>query len=215
MNNAMKIILASSSPRRKALLARLDIDFSVQSVEIDETCKQDETPTDYIQRMVSQKAEAFLSTHLHQYQQPQQHKQDKPASLLVLTADTIGVLANGKDVLLKPHNQADAYAMWHKMSNTFHYVWTAVQASLIDASGNLYWHSSILHSTKVEFIELTYADMDAYWQTGEPLDKAGAYAIQGKAAAWVKSIEGSYTNVVGLPLAQTKQLLDTANTYCK
>lgn len=213
MNHAMKMILASSSPRRKALLARLDIDFSVQSVDIDETRKPDETPTDYITRMVSQKAEGFLSDYCSKKQQdqPEQEKQ----SLLVLTADTIGVLANGKDVLLKPRNQADAYAMWQKMSNTFHYVWTAVQASLIDASGNLYWHSSILHSTKVEFIELTPADMDAYWQTGEPLDKAGAYAIQGKAAAWVKSIEGSYTNVVGLPLAQTKQLLDTANTYCK
>ena len=204
----MKIILASTSPRRQDLLALADIQFITQAVDVDESVLSEEIPQDYIVRMVQAKAEAaaevikqFVSSDNNSTATNLEQKQKE--HYLVITADTIGVLADGVSILVKPTDKNDAFAMWQKMSNTQHAVWTAVQLSVVDSVGKVIHTDNILEKTEVTFIELDKAAMEAYWATGEPTDKAGGYAIQGKGAAWVERINGSYSNVVGLPLAQT------------
>lgn len=188
----MKIILASTSPRRQELLKMAGVDFTTMAVHIDESWQIGEHANDYIKRMVESKFEKAC-------EQPLQGRN------LLITADTIGVLPDG-GILTKPCGQSDAYAMWDKMSNASHEVWTAVCAGVVD-EGFLMTQQSMICKTKVYFVELTDAMKHDYWQSGEPLDKAGGYAIQGRAMAWVRSIDGSYTNVVGLPLAQTLELI--------
>ena len=204
----MKIILASTSPRRQDLLSLADIEFTTQAVDVDESVLFEEMPQDYIVRMVQAKAEAaaevikqFVSSNNNSTATNLEQKQKE--HYLVITADTIGVLADGVSILVKPTDKNDAFAMWQKMSNTQHAVWTAVQLSVIDSVGKVIHTDNILEKTEVTFIELDNPAMEAYWATGEPTDKAGGYAIQGKGAAWVERINGSYSNVVGLPLAQT------------
>ena len=204
----MKIILASTSPRRQDLLSLADIEFTTQAVDVDESVLSEEMPQDYIVRMVQAKAEAaaevikqFVSSNKNSTATNLERKQKE--HYLVITADTIGVLADGVSILVKPTDKNDAFAMWQKMSNTQHAVWTAVQLSVVDSVGKVNHTDNILEKTEVTFIELDKAAMEAYWATGEPTDKAGGYAIQGKGAAWVERINGSYSNVVGLPLAQT------------
>lgn len=220
----MNIILASGSPRRHELLTSAQLDFSVMSVDIDETPYSDEQPTDYIQRMVSTKSAAAIEqlnidlknnnklTSL--YEQPSKRT-------IILTADTIGVLADGKTVLVKPTDREHAYSMWEKMSDDSHQIWTAVQATHIvlstdEANKKLIVNrqQQIIERTDVTFVPLTPLMMADYWDSGEPADKAGGYAIQGLAAAWVTRINGSYTNVVGLPLAQTLALIAEVNDSC-
>ena len=204
----MKIILASTSPRRQDLLSLADIEFTTQAVDVDESVLSEEMPQDYIVRMVQAKAEAaaevikqFVSSNNNSTATNLEQKQKE--HYLVITADTIGVLADGVSILVKPTDKNDAFAMWQKMSNTQHAVWTAVQLSVVDSVGKVIHTDNILEKTEVTFIELDKAAMEAYWATGEPTDKAGGYAIQGKGASWVERINGSYSNVVGLPLAQT------------
>lgn len=204
----MKIILASTSPRRQDLLSLADIEFTTQAVDVDESVLSEEMPQDYIVRMVQAKVEAaaevikqFVSSNNNSTATNLEQKQKE--HYLVITADTIGVLADGVSILVKPTDKNDAFAMWQKMSNTQHAVWTAVQLSVVDSVGKVNHTDNILEKTEVTFIELDKAAMEAYWATGEPTDKAGGYAIQGKGAAWVERINGSYSNVVGLPLAQT------------
>ena len=204
----MKIILASTSPRRQDLLALADIEFTTQAVDVDESVLFEEMPQDYIVRMVQAKAEAAAEV-IKQFSSSDKNstatnlEQKQKEHYLVITADTIGVLADGVSILVKPTDKNDAFAMWQKMSNTQHAVWTAVQLSVVDSVGKVIHTDNILEKTEVTFIELDKAAMEAYWATGEPTDKAGGYAIQGKGAAWVERINGSYSNVVGLPLAQT------------
>ncbi len=223
----MKIILASGSPRRRELLATARLDFSIMSVDIDETPHDDEHPKQYIQRMIAAKATAAIAYLNAQYANGHHKQNDKPSLLtsndtfIILTADTIGVLPDGKTVLVKPTNRADAYAMWQQMSDNTHQVWTAVQAtqvrfSAIDNGGELLQsigQQQIIERTDVTFVPLTPDMMANYWDSGEPADKAGGYGIQGLAAAWVTRINGSYTNVVGLPLAQTLALINDANNH--
>ena len=192
----MKIILASTSPRRQQLLALADIDFVTQAVEVDESILPNETPQDYIIRMVQTKATAAGQSLTEWYEAGESH-------YLVITSDTIGVLADGLSILVKPSDKADALAMWQKMSDTQHAVWTAVQLTVFDNQANRLYTENILEKTEVTFIELDEPAMEAYWASGEPVDKAGGYAIQGRGAAWVERINGSYSNVVGLPLSQT------------
>ena len=220
----MNIILASGSPRRRELLERVKLDFTILSVDIDETWYNDESPTDYIERMVATKANAAIQ----QLNQTVDSSPDSAASCMILTSDTIGVLADGQTVLVKPTDREHAYTMWEQMSDTEHEVWTAVQATLVELKpraldstlGSTSDNASecgpvfqivdqqhILERTSVTFIALTQAMMSDYWDSGEPADKAGAYGIQGLGAAWVSRISGSYTNVVGLPLAQTLALI--------
>ncbi|MEN6671170.1 Maf family protein [Psychrobacter sp. B38] len=223
----MDIILASGSPRRRELLSRVQLDFSLLSVDIDETQYDNELPKDYIERMVATKAQAAV----HQLNETHQTSKESSAAplaeqLIVITADTIGVLPDGKTVLVKPTDREHAYRMWQQMSDNTHEVWTAVQVSkiaLLPVSSSLSDESydvpdqercfqmihqrQITERTEVNFIPLTTDMMSDYWDSGEPADKAGGYGIQGLGAAWVSRINGSYTNVVGLPLAQTLALI--------
>lgn len=212
----MDIILASGSPRRRELLERAQLEFSTLSVDVDETKHDDESPTDYIERMVATKAEAAIQ------QLASRLKTDKSCfsdSLIILTSDTIGVLADGQTVLVKPVDREHAYSMWQQMSDNVHEVWTAVQATYISLSSKVANSSThepvfqiinqqrITERTEVTFIALTAEMMSNYWESGEPADKAGGYGIQGLGAIWVSRINGSYTNVVGLPLPQTLALI--------
>ena len=212
----MDIILASGSPRRRELLERAQLEFSTLSVDIDETQHDDESPTDYIERMVATKAEAAIQ------QLASRLKTDKSCfsdSLIILTSDTIGVLADGQTVLVKPVDREHAYSMWQQMSDNVHEVWTAVQATYVSLSSKVANSSThepvfqiinqqrITERTEVTFIALTAEMMSNYWESGEPADKAGGYGIQGLGAIWVSRINGSYTNVVGLPLPQTLALI--------
>lgn len=216
----MNLILASGSPRRHELLTRAQLDFTVMSVDIDETPHVNESPKDYIERMVASKAEAALEQLNKKLNKKLNDRQtDLSASLIILTADTIGVLADGKTVLVKPDSCEDAYRMWQQMSDDTHQVWTAVQATQVllsakssssPTSGRAFQivnQQQITERTDVTFIPLTEEMMENYWDSGEPADKAGGYGIQGLGAAWVSRINGSYTNVVGLPLAQTVALI--------
>ena len=216
----MNLILASGSPRRHELLTRAQLDFTVMSVDIDETPHVNESPKDYIERMVASKAEAALEQLNKELNKKLNDRQiDLSESIIILTADTIGVLADGKTVLVKPDSRADAYRMWQQMSDNTHQVWTAVQATQVllsakssssPTSGRAFQivnQQQITERTDVTFIPLTEEMMENYWDSGEPADKAGGYGIQGLGAAWVSRINGSYTNVVGLPLAQTVALI--------
>ena len=216
----MNLILASGSPRRHELLTRAQLDFTVMSVDIDETPHVNESPKDYIERMVASKAEAALEQLNKELNKKLNDSHtDLSASLIILTADTIGVLADGKTVLVKPDSREDAYRMWQQMSDDTHQVWTAVQATQVSLTAKAANHPShkpvlqivsqqqITERTDVTFIPLTEEMMENYWDSGEPADKAGGYGIQGLGAAWVSRINGSYTNVVGLPLAQTVALI--------
>ncbi len=216
----MNLILASGSPRRHELLTRAQLDFTVMSVDIDETPHVNESPKDYIERMVASKAEAALEQLNKELNKKLNDSQtDLSAFLIILTADTIGVLADGKTVLVKPDSRADAYRMWQQMSDSTHQVWTAVQATQVSLTAKAANHPNyrlvlqivnqqqITERTDVTFIPLTEEMMENYWDSGEPADKAGGYGIQGLGAAWVSRINGSYTNVVGLPLAQTVALI--------
>lgn len=193
MNTAARpaIILASTSPRRRELLSQAGIEFMTVGVEIDESWLAGESADAYIRRMVMTKADAVMADAT------------LPSECIVITADTIGVLDDG-EVLTKPVDQADAYRMWDRLSDTTHEIWTAVCLTRL-SQGERMDQQYLCERTEVEFIKLSDADKASYWQTGEPQDKAGAYAIQGGAAAWVSAIRGSYTNVVGLPLAQVVQ----------
>lgn len=195
----LPIVLASTSPRRHELLTQVDIPHSILKVTIDETQLPNESPIDYIERMVNQKAIAALS-----------YLDMQLSNVLLITADTIGVLSSGQ-VLQKPESLSEALAMWQQMSDTTHEVWTAVQVSHIqndDGKFEIVKHEHATVKTEVQFIKLTPAMMQTYWETEEPHDKAGGYAIQGRGAAWVKAINGSYSNVVGLPLVETIKLLN-------
>ena len=209
----MDIILASGSPRRRELLTRAKLNFRLLSVDIDETQYDREAPKDYIERMVATKAQAAieqlnvqLNTNEVCFTEP----------LIILTSDTIGVLPDGQTVLVKPINREHAYHMWQQMSDNTHEVWTAVQATQVSLvleptsqkhSFQILNQRQITERTGVSFVPLTAEMMSDYWDSGEPADKAGGYGIQGLGAAWVSRINGSYTNVVGLPLAQTLALL--------
>lgn len=187
------LILASASPRRASLLKSANVKFAVLPVDIDESRHTDETAQAYIVRMVEQKAAKACQLISVQ-------------TSLILTADTIGVLPTGQ-ILTKPKDKADAFLMWDKLSDNTHEIWTAVCLTYLK-NGHVVDQQNITTATTVKFANLTHEQKERYWATGEPLDKAGAYAIQGGAMAWVKEIYGSYTNVVGLPLAQTLSLLD-------
>lgn len=182
-----ELTLASASPRRRELLAAMGVEFNVHSADIDESRNEGEAPEDFVIRLAREKAkQAVLDIELD----------EKNA---VLAADTIVVL--GDSVFGKPSDLDHAKRIWAALSGNKHQVMTAV-CLLRDDKPQLK-----LSITDVEFGRITEEQMLRYWATGEPVDKAGAYAIQGFASAWVKQISGSYSNVVGLPLREVNQLL--------
>lgn len=157
--------------------------------DIDETALLNETPPDYVIRLARQKAEACLA------------KLDQAAQVLpILAADT--TVALGNLILGKPTDDQDAKAMLRTLSNTAHEVHTAVAVAF---NGSI---EVMLSTTIVEMMELTDDQLDAYIATGEHADKAGSYGIQGRAGAWIKRIDGSYTGVMGLPIYETGLLLN-------
>ena len=183
----MKLILASSSPRRRELMTQAGFLFDVLAANIDETRRPNETPTDYVQRLALEKAGAIAALH---------------PEAIVLGADTTVVL-NG-EVMNKPTNLADAERMLRALSGQTHQVHTGL--AVVAGSST---HSHV-ETTDVIFREITPAELAAYLASGDALDKAGAYGIQGYAARWIPRIEGDYFNVVGLPLSAVVSLLKTA-----
>lgn len=179
-----QLYLASSSPRRRELLALLDIPFSHLSVAVEERRLPNEAAETYVRRLAHEKAAAGVAV--------------APLDLPVLGADTIVVL-NGQ-VMEKPRNEAHAEQMLTQLSGQRHQVMTAV--ALADKQDIL----SSLVITDVVFRTLSHQDIAHYIAGGEPMDKAGAYGIQGKGGCFVKSIKGSYHAVVGLPLVETDEL---------
>lgn len=180
-----ELVLASASPRRRELLAQIGVACRVQPAAIDETPHAGEAPADYVLRVAKEKAAAVAASL-------------SPA-VPVLAADTTVVIED--DVLGKPADAMDALAMLARLSGRTHEVMTAVCLALDGAL-----HSECV-TTEVTFVSLDRETCEAYLATDEPWDKAGAYAIQGRGAVLVKRIHGSYSNVVGLPLAETWQLL--------
>ncbi|EPF70947.1 Maf family protein [Acinetobacter rudis] len=178
------LILASGSARRRELLQQLGLDFHILSPDIDESLHNNESVADYVQRLAKQKAQAVLKQH---------------AGAVVIAADTSVSISN--QILGKPHDREHAFAMWSMLSGKTHEVYSGVCV----ASDTML--RSIVVKTEVEFQVLHQSDMQYYWNSGEPLGKAGAYAIQGIAAQYIPRIVGSYSNVVGLPLHETVQLL--------
>lgn len=179
------LILASHSPRRNELLVQIGVNFVVESVGIDETPLVHERPEAYVRRLAMLKAEEGY-----------RHSQ---CSLPVLGADTI-VYVEGH-ILGKPRDKHEALGMLEKLSNARHRVLSAVS---IVAGGIKATRLSISH---VSFRHISAAEREQYWKTGESLGKAGAYAIQGRAAIFIERLEGSYSGVMGLPLYETAQLL--------
>lgn len=180
-----KIYLASKSPRRRSLLAQLNVEFDVVNGDIDETPFVNEDPASHVKRLASAKAQAgWLNS---------------PQDRAVLGSDTIVVWQN--EILGKPKDQADAVRMLSLLSGQIHQVMTAVHIQFSD------YALSELVISDVEFCEISETEILTYWQTGEPADKAGSYAIQGIAGQYVKKISGSYSAIVGLPLYETRNLL--------
>ena len=182
------ICLGSASPRRSELLHQIAVAHVIRSANIDESSRLNELPEHYVLRMALEKGRAVLA------------RADLSAPVLpVLAADTVVVL--DEKMMGKPCDQADGLAMLRSLSGRRHKVMTAVA---LLAPG---YETSCLSISHVEFCAMSEADMLAYWRTGESVDKAGGYGIQGYAATFIKNIEGSFSGVMGLPLFETGQLL--------
>ncbi len=173
-----KLILASASPRRSEILNMFGIKFEIFPVDIDETPFKNESPEIYVKRVAETKV----------------LEASKNRKGIIIGADTI-VWKNG--FLGKPENKADAENMLKKLSDSSHFVYSAV--SVMDADNNKKVQTSI-SKTMVVFHKLSEEEIALYIQTGEPMDKAGAYGIQGKGGVFIKEIHGSYYNVVGFPI---------------
>jgi septum formation protein len=189
----MSLILASSSPRRRQLLEQAGLDFTVDAADIDERLQPGEAPATYVQRLALEKAQAVWERH---------KTEDTDGSLIVLGADTT-VVCDG-NLLGKPTDQADARRMLEMLAGRTHQVLTGIAA--VSARGLL----SEVEITQVFFDLINEEELVHYLMSGEPMDKAGAYGIQGYAARWIPRIEGCFFNVVGLPLSRTMALLARA-----
>jgi septum formation protein len=183
------LILASSSPRRSELLRLAGLDFTVEPADIDERVQEGESPATYVQRLAMEKAQAIW----------ERHAAEDREDLMVLGADTT-VVCEGA-ILGKPADQAEARSMLEKLAGRTHQVLTGI--AVVSARGLF----SEVDITQVFFDLISEQEMVQYLASGEPLDKAGAYGIQGYAARWIPRVEGCFFNVMGLPLARTMALL--------
>ena len=183
-----RIILASSSPRRKELLEQVGLKFEIFSPDIDESVCIGESADHYVQRLAEQKAQAILAQF---------------PDAIVIAPDTSLVLDH--KIIGKPESKQHAFEIWTALSDRQHDVLSGVCVRSSECDPNTI--QSMVVRTQVHFRKLSQLDMEQYWATGEPIGKAGAYAIQGYAAQFIPRIEGSYSNVVGLPLYETLQLL--------
>jgi septum formation protein len=190
------LILASASPRRRELLAQAGFTFQVHPAHIPEDLLPGEDPIAYVTRLAREKAQAV-------FERLAADSNATRDNLAVLGADTTVTVDD--QILGKPTGAADAARMLRLLSGRTHRVATGV--ALATAQGT----EVAAEVTAVRFVTLSATEIDAYVATGEPMDKAGAYAIQGRAARWIPRIEGCYFNVVGLPLALVSALLEARN----
>jgi septum formation protein len=181
----MRLILASSSPRRAEILRHAAIPFEVRAAGVDESRHPNEAPGDYVRRLAIAKAQAVAES-----------ERSSDSETLILGADTVVVIE--KDILGKPATPEDARRMLRQLSGRTHEVHTGLAVLRADRAQELV----VEEITRVEFAPLTEAEIESYLATGEPFDKAGAYAIQGVGGRYVTRIEGCYFNVMGLPLAR-------------
>lgn len=179
-----QIILASASPRRKELLDQIKVAYRVYPVDLDETPLPNEMPLDYVQRLAAEKSAVCIA--------------QQGDTLPILAADTSVVL--GGVIMGKPKDRDDAFSMLQQLSGKMHRVYTAISLRGRE-------HGQAVSITEVTFRLLTESEIAAYWQSGEPLGKAGSYAIQGVGGIFISSISGSFSGVVGLPLFETAELL--------
>jgi len=186
MSGLPTLYLASTSPRRREILASLELDFTVIPVDVDESPRDGETPGDMALRLAVAKSEAA----------------NVSGDGLVLGADTVVVIDG--HALGKPKDEADCLAMLEMLSGREHTVLTGI--ALHGPEGT----RTALSETTVHFREISRDEAIAYWQSGEPCDKAGAYAVQGLGGVFVERIEGSYSGVVGMPVFETAALLASA-----
>lgn len=187
------IWLASASPRRSALLSQIGLDHQVRPVAADERPLADEDPARYVRRLALLKAQTLW------------HQLDAAERRPVLGADT--AVAIGAQILGKPADEEDCIRMLSALSGRTHQVFTAV--ALCGEGGS----DLRISVSDVTFRALTVEEIREYWATGEPADKAGGYAVQGLAAAFIERIAGSYSGVMGLPLFETAQLLGSAGWH--
>jgi septum formation protein len=185
----MKFILASSSPRRRELLGSIGLDFEVLPSHVPEVHREGEAPEEYVARLSREKAAAVAREH--------------PARW-VIAADTTVFLDD--QLLEKPEGPADAVRMLSTIAGRTHVVYTGVTLEHADGA----YRDTRVAESEVRMLPLAPADIEWYVSTGEPLDKAGAYAVQGVGAMFIDSIHGNYTNVVGLPLATLFQMMRKA-----
>ncbi|NLO80148.1 MAG: septum formation inhibitor Maf [Xanthomonadaceae bacterium] len=185
------IYLASRSPRRRELLDQIGVRYAWVAADTEETAKENEAPEVYVLRLALDKARAGLKAR------------ESGLELPVLGADTIVVLDD--ELLGKPETEEQGGAMLLKLSGRTHKVLTAL--AMVDGERE----ATRLSVSHVTFRELSREEAVRYWHTGEPWDKAGGYAIQGRAAVFIERLEGSYSGVMGLPLFETAQLLEEFN----
>jgi septum formation protein len=184
-----RFVLASSSPRRRQLLESIGLQFDVIPSAVPEELDRGETPEEYVIRLSREKAAAVAETNRDRW---------------IIAADTIVVL--GDQVLEKPHDTADAKRMLAAIAGQTHVVYTGVTVKCLQKN----YADTHVAVSEVRMLPLSAKEIDWYVGTGEPLDKAGAYAAQGAGALFIESIHGSHTNVVGLPLALLFQMLRRA-----
>lgn len=183
------IYLASASPRRSALLHQVGVQHTVRPVDIDETAGTGESAAVYVKRLATRKAETLWA------------RLSGAERLPVLGADTS--VAVDEEILGKPRDHQDCARMLQRLSSRTHRVYTAVALRHDDGC------DTQLSVSEVSFRKLDAQEIDAYWRTGEPADKAGAYAVQGIAALFIERISGSFSGIMGLPLFETGELLRT------
>lgn len=198
-----QIILASASPRRRELLDQADFSFDIIPSKKEEVITK-KKPSEVVKELASQKAEDVFTTYLDTHPiAPDTPADSIPKPLLVIGADTI--VAVGNQILGKPENVLHAKKMLTLLSGKTHQVYTGVALYLHDFGTKKTKRCIFFEKTDVTFYEMDESEMDSYISTGDPLDKAGAYGIQGPCAVHIKEIHGDYNNVVGLPLARLYQ----------
>lgn len=200
VDEPLRLVLASGSPRRRELLAQLGLEFTIVTTDIDETPQPNEDPSRYVTRLAAAKAAAAKAAGANTDAAATGGEDTVVlgANTVVLGADTTVVLDG--EIIGKPRDGDDAVRMLARLSGRTHLVHTGVSVV-----GDV--HRTALVTTEVRFAPLTRREIEWYVGTVEPLDKAGAYAIQGVGASFVAAVNGSVSNVIGLPLAETIELL--------
>lgn len=188
-----KFVLASGSPRRRELLEQMGLSFEISPAYGDEIITK-ELPSEIVEELSCAKASEVADRYTDQY---------KNDIIVIIGADTI--VAHGKEIMGKPKNEEDAVRMLETLQGDTHQVYTGVTLVIMEAGKKS--KKTFSEKTDVMMYPMTKEQIKAYVATGEPMDKAGAYAIQGKCAAYIKGINGEYNNVVGLPVARLMQEL--------